>query len=220
MVTQAPPLGQPVDWDFDGGWFPSGIARWMPCVELGAYMSEFDRGELGGGDRVRLLQARARLMSHVTASLLGDIAGVVDAYAVDCRLDPSDEAVANHAATELRAALHLTRRAADGWVHLALRLHNEFPDLLALLDAGDLDLPRVRAIDYAIFGLPDDHARSVVDAIISDAPHLTTGQLGAKIRKLVIDLEPQAAQDQYEAAVEGRCVAVYPSGAGSVRCSV
>lgn len=219
MVTEAPPIAPPiappVDWDFDTGWFPSGIAEWEPSVELGAYLTEFDPSKLGGGDRVRLLQARARLASHVTASLMRDIAGVVDAYAVDCRLDPDDPAVANYAATELRAALHLTRRAADGWVHLALRLRNEFPELLALLDSGELDLPRVRAIDYATFGLPDALARAVVDAIISDAPHLTTGQLGARIRKLIIDLEPEAAQEQYEAAVDHRYVVVYAGEANT-----
>ncbi|MCZ7532015.1 MAG: HNH endonuclease [Acidimicrobiia bacterium] len=219
MVTQAPPITSsttpPTDWDFDTSWFPSDIGEWEPSVELGTYLTEFDPSELESGDRVRLLQARARLASHVTASLLRDIAGVVDAYAVECRLEPTDEIVLDDAASELRAALHLTRRAADGWIHLALRLRNEFPDLLALLNSGDLDLPRVRAIDYAIFGLPDEYARNVVDAIIDDAPHLTTGQLGARIRKLIIDLEPEAAQDQYEAAVEHRSVVVYPGEANT-----
>ena len=52
------------------------------------------------------------------------------------------------AAAEIRAALRLTRRAADAELSLALDLRHRLPRVWRLLAAGDIDWRRARVITY------------------------------------------------------------------------
>ncbi|MFQ5555338.1 MAG: HNH endonuclease, partial [Acidimicrobiia bacterium] len=58
-------------------------------------------------------------------------------------------------------------------------------------------------------------AQLVVDAVMDDAPALTTGQLAARLRRLCIEVDPDDAADRYERAVEDRRVVCEPTTGGT-----
>jgi hypothetical protein len=55
-------------------------------------------------------------------------------------------------------------------------------------------------------GLQDAVARRVADQLIGDASRLTTGQLPARLRRLVIAADPQRAAHNAKEQVKGRRV--------------
>jgi hypothetical protein len=134
---------------------------------------------------VLLLQAQARMVAHWQAEMLATMVEISycppgDAHSPPERCDQVEE----FAADEIRAALRLTRRAADTDLDLAWRLCERLPRLWEALHGGDLDLRRARVIARGVDHLGEEAARRVVDQIIGEAPELTTGQLAARIRRL------------------------------------
>ena len=115
---------------------------------------------------------------------------------------------------EVRAALCLTRRSADmemGWaVALVLRLPRVWEALLA----GVIDWRRTRVLLDGTGHLPETTARAVVDQVIEVAGRLTTGQLAARVRRLCLEIDPDAATQWYRHTVAERRVvtAATPEG--------
>jgi hypothetical protein len=127
-----------------------------------------------------------------------------------------DPAVAGEAAaTEIRAALRMTRRAAETELDMAVSLRRRLPLLWAALAAGSVDNRRAWVIVHGIDHLDEAAARAVVDRVLPDAPRLTTGELGALIRRFAIEVEPESATQQYQDAVERRRVVVEASPEGT-----
>jgi hypothetical protein len=127
-----------------------------------------------------------------------------------------DPVLANEAAAaEIRAALRLTRRAAESELDLALFLRRRLPCVWELLAAGSIDLRRARVMVNETIHLPIATAQEVIAEVIDYAPRLTTGQLGARIRRRCIDVAPEQASQRYEKAVADRRVVVEPTDAGT-----
>jgi hypothetical protein len=168
---------------------------------------------LSGHDRIIVLRADQRMASHYAARVYGDMASVVDAMSEFDDLEP--EFVAEAAAAEVRAALRLTRQAADGEMALALELRNRLPEVFALLAFGAIDPRRARTIEMATSHLDAAAADAVVARVIDDAPLMTTGQLRAKLRRLCMEADPDEAKARYESAVDQRRVVVEATEAGT-----
>ncbi|MGQ0849005.1 MAG: DUF222 domain-containing protein, partial [Actinomycetota bacterium] len=172
-----------------------------PGAALATLLEGINRSHLGESDRVVLLQARARLLSHIQAELYADMVSVGEAVA---------EAIGGHdpefEADEVRAALVLTRRAAEEQMALAQMLVERFPRLWQALWSGRLDTARVRVIVGAVAGLRAETATLLVDDLLPAAAGMTTGQLRAGLARLVIAVDPQAAADRYREGVKGRRV--------------
>jgi hypothetical protein len=183
-------------------------------VFLAAFLSTVDVETLTGHDRIIVLQAHQRMASHYLAQTYRDMVAVADAIALeDDEQDPQFATEA--AAAEVRAALRLTRRAADIEMEFAIELASRLPAVWDAMCAGDIDARRARVISNAIAHLPDNAARDVVDMIIADAGLLTTGQLRAKLRKLAIEVDPEDAQRRYAQAVEDRRIVAEPTEVGT-----
>ncbi len=192
---------------------PAGLDEMEPGPFLGIVLSGVDLDLLSGNDRIAVLRARQRMASHYTAETYEAMASIVTAYQDE---EGSDyEGAADGAAFELRAALQLTRRAADVELSLALDLRDRLPQVADALSSGLIDQRRARTIVWQTTHLDDDTARAVTDRIIGDAPDLTTGQLIARIRKLVISVDPDSALLRYEQAVMDRRVVVEPTDSGT-----
>ena len=71
---------------------------------------------------------------------------------------------------------------------------------------GLIDLPRARILSDLTAPLPEELARQVCDAALERAPGLTTGQLRAHLQRLIITIDPAAAQERYEEKLEERRV--------------
>ena len=197
--------------DHDEG-IPAGLDAMEPGPILAAFLASIDVTRVSGYDRIVVLRAHQRLVSHYTASLYADMAAVVDVLD-DAETKRCDAAQA--AAAEVRAALHLTRRCADTEVGIALELHTRLPHVHDMLASGDLDLRRARVLLDGTSHLNDAAARRVVDQIADDAARYTTGQLRVRLRRLCIEAEPDDAARRYEDAVEDRRVVVEPNDSGT-----
>jgi hypothetical protein len=110
------------------------------------------------------------------------------------------------ASDEIRAALTLTRNAANKRMSLSSDLCQRLPRVYRLLDQGLIDLAKVRVIVHGTGHLDETSAREVAEAVIPKAPRLTTGQLSALIRKLCVTTDPADAKKRYETAVGERMV--------------
>ncbi len=192
---------------------PQGLDEVPPGPELAAIVFHIDVGRISGYDRVVVLRAHQRLISHYTALLYEDMAAVVDA--LDEHNDSPHWDAAESAAAEIRAALHLTRRGADVELATALELRSRLPKVHAMLASGSLDARRARVLISGTEHLDDAAARRVVDRVADEAPELTTGQLRARLRRLCVEVDPDDAGRRYDDAIDQRRVIAEPTDDGA-----
>jgi hypothetical protein len=194
---------------------PPGLDEMEPGVALAGFLASIDVDTVSGGDRVVVLRAHHRMAAHYQAQTYADMVSVVetmDGFADD---DDGRWWAPLTAAAEIRAALRLTRRAADTEVELAMALKYRLPKVQELLASGRIDVRRAKVIVSGTIHLPDHTARNVVDQIVDKAPKLTTGQLGALLRRLRIEADPDDAKHQYEDAVADRRMVVEANVSGT-----
>jgi hypothetical protein len=158
---------------------PEDLAEVPPGPELARVLAGIELSRLSGYDCVEVLKARYRQVSHERTQLM---AAVVEVGL--CGIGPDDElprrAVPDEfSADEVRAALVLTRCAADAQFWLAHDLLTRLP----AMDAGMLDEPRARVLSEWTTELDPDQARALCDELLPRAPGLTTGQLIEQIKK-------------------------------------
>lgn len=188
---------------------PEGLAELPPGPALAAALASIDRAGLSGYDMVILLQARSRQLAHEQAELAADLTAVADCVRAETAHISSvwDSDIPVLAAAEIAAALTWTKRAAKARLEDAWLLVEGVPAVWAALRAGDIDLPKARVLADGTSMLPAQHARSVVEQILPEAPGLTTGQLAYRLRRLVIEADPAAARKDYDDGVAQRKVA-------------
>jgi hypothetical protein len=195
---------------------PEDLEMIPPGPFLVTVLGSVDASRLNGYHLVRVMKAHARLEAHFAAekmSVMAELAycppGGPQAEVV------RDSAEVEFASTEIGAALHLTRQAADGQLGFALRLRERLPSVWDLLHCGDIDVRRARIIVDGTDHLTEGTARQVADAILDAASGLTTGQLAARIRRLSVETDPEEAQTRYETAVEDRRVVIESTSDGT-----
>ncbi len=189
---------------------PEGLHTMPPGPELSAALASIDVAKVRGYDRVVVLEAHQRMVSHHAAHAYEAMTAIVDLMPDD---DPEWAAAA--AAAEIRCALHLTRRATDMELLLALDLRDRLPSVWSLLEAGRIDVRRAKAIVRSTEHLSIARARDVVDRVIDDAPELTTGQLQTRLRRLAMETDPEDARHRYDTAVEDRRIVTQPTTDGT-----
>jgi hypothetical protein len=178
---------------------------------LAAVLASVDREALSGKDRVRLLRARHRLAAHLQGELYADM------YAVS-RADPAEqpgvvrpdepEEPYPWAATEIAFALRWTHTAASVRLDQAVRMVEDLPMVQAALAAGAIDVPKALVMLDEVCSLEPEVARRIVARLVVRAPELTTGQLRAKLRRLVLAADPQGAARRARTQVKSRCVVI------------
>ena len=108
--------------------------------------------------------------------------------------------VAEFAADQLAAELHLTHQSAAGQMDYASTVADRLPATFAALHAGTIHPVHVRIIeDETSILSPQDAARA--DAVLAEiAGSLTFGKLRTAAHRLVLELDPESAQRRKEAA--------------------
>ncbi len=182
---------------------PDGLDEIAPGPYLAAILEGLDRPRLSGFDLVSVLRAEARMASHYQALSFQSMNEV--SHRTDPEFGFSEEAY-QFASDEIRAALTLTRRAAEVELGLAIDLCERLPEVWRALCSGDIDVRRARVIAYGTSHLPLEAAREVVDRVMKAAPGMTTGELGSLIRRLCIDADPEETKARYDRALEERRV--------------
>lgn len=208
--TELPPWEDPTGYEQ----IPPNLDTMVPGPVMGAFLSAIDVSKVSPHDQVIVLRANDRMMSHFGAQRYRDIAAVHRSYA---SADDSTYIEAGAASSaEIRLALKLTRRAADNELAFALSLEHRLPRLFDMLTAGKIDLRRAQTIERSTLHLSDATAQNVLDQIADQAANLTTGQLGARIRKLCIEADPDEAKDRYDMAHDDRRIVIQPTESGTV----
>jgi hypothetical protein len=183
---------------------PAGLDGMAPGPELGAVLASIDVNAVSGYDRVVVLKAQQRMVSHHQAQAYAAMAAITAALD-DVENEPQWPAE-SLAAAEIRAALRWTRRAVEFELVCALGLERRLPRVWDLLAAGVIDTRRAKTILDGTAHLSDQVAQKLVDTIVDRAGQLTTGQLAAFIRRLSIQVDPDDAHHRYETAVTRRRV--------------
>jgi len=191
---------------------PTGLELMDPGPVLALFLSTVENETLSSFDRVRVLKIHQQLASFFQAQVLGDMASISDLMG---ELEPDPEIAHEAAAAEIGAALRLTRRAADSDLALAVDLKDRLPEVWEALASGKIDLRRARVIVHGTAHLSEEAAREVVRRVLEAAARLTTGQLGALIRKVCVKADPDDANTRYVEAVDGRRIEVEPSVDGT-----
>lgn len=173
---------------------------------MAAVLSALPTRELCGFCRVRVLKARARLVAHISARLYEDMAAVGDSYEEE--VAPWAPEAIEYEADEIRAALCLTRRAADAELAFARDLRERLPRVWKALDRGAIDVRRARVLVDGTRHLPVEEAREVIARVLPHAGGLTTGELRARLRRLCVEVDPKEAETRYRVGLEDRRVVV------------
>ena len=119
------------------------------------------------------------------------------------------------AAAELAPALHLAPVTAGIRVDRAVRLRDRLPATLRAMAHGRLDIGRVLAIDEATRPLTDGAAARVERMVLGKAVNQTAGELRASLRRAVIAVDPNGAEERRKVAVKGRRVVRYQRDDGT-----
>ncbi|MCA1675202.1 MAG: 13E12 repeat family protein, partial [Actinobacteria bacterium] len=198
---------------------PEDLAEMTPGPDLAAVLAGLDLARLGGYDCVEVLKAQYRQLNHDRARLM---TVMVEVGLAD--IDPGDEprrlsAPTEFSADEVRAALVLTRRAADAQFWTAYDLCIRLPQVHAAMGAGGCDEPRARIFSEWTTDLSAEQARVVCARLLPRVGELTTGQLIDQIKKLAIALDPDWARRRYEQALADRKVIGHRNPDGTANLS-
>src|SRR5262245_46704847 len=197
------------------GELPAGLAQMPADAGLAAVLASVDRAGLTGDDLLTVVQARWRLIAHVQAQLLADIEEL--AFRDPDGSPGRTTSVNEHVVDELGFAMRWTGQAAGGWLHRALMVTTH-PAVFTALDRGVIDVPRAQVIIDGVTVLDDAAATSVIGQVIDQAPGWTTGQLRARLGRLVERVDPAAGKNRLDESVADRRVVCErdPDGTASI----
>lgn len=189
------------------------ISALDPGLVLAATLDAADLESLSGAGRVAAMVALGRMVSHYQARLYAAMTSVADAVTDTVAADTGGDMslIEDACATEIRAALRLTRRAADTELALARGFRERLPQVWEALASGRIDRRRASVIVSRTDHLGVSQAREVADRVSEQAAELTTGQLSALITRLGIEVDPDDATHRYENAVDQRRVILEPT---------
>ncbi len=192
---------------------PDELEVLAPGPELARLLAGVDRRRCGGDDLVTLVQARARQLAHEQAQLLADVVEMAR-----CHTDGMTRSAYpdEFAEVELACALTWTRNAAGKQLWFAMDLLNRLPAVHAALLAGQLDQPKAWVFSEVLMPLQDDEeARRIAGLVLTEAAQLTTAEIARKLRRLIAQLDPDAAKRRAEQSKQGRRVVAGTDAAGT-----
>ncbi|HKY48366.1 MAG TPA: DUF222 domain-containing protein [Acidimicrobiia bacterium] len=197
--------------------FATGTYSWIeqieqmpPGEELWQALSTIDRERLDGYELVVLMKAGARQIAHLQAQFYADLWAMAEA----AKPFPG-EGIYEFASEEIQAALSCSRRAADRHMTLAYHLTDRFPQVAKALSEGRIDLSKARVITDRLSLVDHELADRLAEVVLDKAPDQTTGQLIARIDRLIVAADPDAARKKYERSVEDRHVVLEQDSEGT-----
>ena len=160
-----------------------------------------------------MLRAARRLSSWQAGVELTAVAEL-DARRMRAAVRPRSSRASEHVSDELAAALVLTGRSADILLTLARDLVR-LPTVLAALLAGRIDRARAAIFAAELAGLTDLQAAAVAMAFVGAAGSMTTGQLRAALRSMVLYVDPAGLRRRAEKARGDARVEAWPESSGN-----
>lgn len=120
------------------------LAGLDPGLVLAATLDAVDLESLSGAGRVAAMVASGRMVSHYRAKMYAAMASVADVVADTLAEDAGGDVglIEDACATEIRAALRLTRRTADTELAVARGFRERLPAVWEAFAAGRIDRRR------------------------------------------------------------------------------
>lgn len=189
-----------------------------PGPKLAQALAMVDVTRLSGHDTVVAMQAAHRQCCHERAVMLRAVleTGLREfgsADTVERCAEPGE-----FAAEETRAALTLSRRAADDTYEFAWDIFCRLAKLGEAMLAGELDEPRARAMASWTADLTAAQAVRVCRDLLPDACSVTVGALTDRIKRAAIAIDPEWAERRYRAGLDERKIvgSMNPDGTADV----
>ena len=170
-----------------------------PDPVLAGFVDEaFDAGlhQVTDDELVGMLCAARRLASWQAGVELAAVAEL-DARRRAQATRAGSSQIGEHVSEELAAALALTARSADAMLGLA-REFARIPAVRTGMLTGRIDRSRAEVFASELSGLGDIAAAAVAAAFRDIAGSMTTGQLRAALRAMVLEIDPDAARRRAE----------------------
>jgi hypothetical protein len=192
---------------------PEGLDEMPPGPALAMVLARIDRSRLGGDDLVSLLRARSRQIAHDQAQLLADAVEMAHCPGAGVtRARRPDE----FAEVELAAALTWTGKAAGKQLWFGMDLLKRLPAVHEAMLAGAIDQPKAWIFSEVTTPVEDDdEARRIADLVLPEAQELTTAEIARKLRRLIAQVDPEAAKRRADRSKEGRRVDSGTDAAGT-----
>ncbi|WP_405143350.1 HNH endonuclease [Sphaerisporangium sp. NBC_01403] len=187
-----------------GGQVAAGIERALPCLSVMADSQVLD--VLAAARRVACWAEAAQLMAAVElhGRPVRDEHGRPIAASRDL-VELSQACVIE----EIAAKLRITSAGSAQLMSLGQALTDRFPEMLALLRCGVVDVPKVLALVNGTSLLDAEAARRVQAAVLGVAGELTSSQLRARITRLAVQADPELADKKRRDAENRAHVAVW-----------
>ncbi len=198
---------------------PDDLEKIPPGLYLSAILSSVDASRLNGHDAVRFMKAHSRLASHHEAGKLEAMAEVAYSPPGDADSPVERDAIEiDYVGAEIAAALTLTRSSSKTELNRALSLHGRLRRVRAALAEGLIDVAKTKVFDQVLGHLPDETVEPVLDQILSESGEITTGQLGSKLSRLVLEADPDGCKSAFQDGLADRGVTTFsnPDQTGSL----
>jgi Domain of unknown function (DUF222) len=109
----------------------------------------------------------------------------------------------------------MSQYGASAWTDLSCQLRWRLPGTFTALAAGTIDLGRARIIAEAAGVLCDEHAAAVEQRVLPAAGQQTTGQLRAAVRRAVLAVDPDGAEQRRKDTERHARIGLYPDDNGT-----
>jgi len=189
--------------------------RLAPGPDLAAWLAMAPAADLDGAELAAVAGSWRRVAAWAQARELAAVAQIASRTAardkeIGTGADGRPARVPDSAAAEVALELTMSQYGASWWTDLAVTLGWRLAATGAALDAGVIDLSRVRLIAEATATLSDETARAVEERVLPAAGEQTTGMLRAALRRAVIAADPQGAEERRNESERRAKVVLYP----------
>ena len=170
-------------------------------------------GPLSDDELVGVLRASQRLSSWQAAVEFATVSEL-DARRERQAERPGWSRISEHTGAELAAALVLTSRSADALLGTSRNL-SRLPMVLKALSEGRIDRARALVFAHELAALGDRAAAAIALGFCDIAGSMTTSQLRAVLRSMVLSVDPGALRRRAEKARAHARVETWPEGSGN-----
>nr|NLD41523.1 DUF222 domain-containing protein [Actinomycetales bacterium] len=154
-------------------------------------------------DRMALMEAVSRIANQADAALVRHAAELAE----DLRLEFSDRhSTLNVAGEEIGNALGISSFTASRWIRAGQQVFGRLYPTGEVFERGDLTAEKAFVIAEMLTTAPDPLAFAVQDEILPVAPALTPREIKTTIARLLIELDPDGADERHATARRRRYV--------------
>jgi Domain of unknown function (DUF222) len=187
-----------------------------------ALLDEFVGVDVHGMPDHELLETMATARGLASRAQAVELAAVAELVRRRFAEDAEDDRAAvemllprDYVRDEIAEALTLSSASADELIRFATELTERLPGTFAALAAGEIDQAKARTLWRGTDQVDGELVRTIEAMVLARAPVQTTGEIRAKVRRLVRRLAPEALARRRREAEERRGVALVQTDDGT-----